>query len=222
MLEFNQQDTEYLVPGAAGLIQCKLRAGVLDKQNPDKPIAILCHPHPLYEGTMDNKVVTTLARVFRDQGINQLRFNFRGVGKSEGQHGDMIAESEDLELLMNLLAARNPGQKFILAGFSFGSGVASIVAQRRGDVEHLVMVAPPIGKYEAAYSDSYPCPVSIYQGSADDVVEPQLVAYWGAGIKTPARLSWFDDVGHFFHGKLLDLSQSVVEELSAQGVFLGE
>jgi|SaaInl5LU_22_DNA_1037371.scaffolds.fasta_scaffold05187_7 uncharacterized protein len=219
MIEFNPQEAEYLVPGAAGPIQCKTRAGASEKRKQGDPIAIICHPHPLYEGTMDNKVVTTLARVFRDQGIDQLRFNFRGVGKSEGSHDNMIGESEDLELLMDMLSKQQGGQRFILAGFSFGSGVASIVTQRRNDIDHLVMVAPPIGKYESAYSDSYPCPVSIYQGSADDVVEPQLVTYWAAGIKTPSQLSWFEDVGHFFHGRLIDLSQSVVVELRTRGIF---
>lgn len=219
MIEFNIQDTEYLIPGPAGLIQCKARAGVTDKLKDGAPIAIVCHPHPLFEGTMDNKIVTTLARVFRDQGISQLRFNFRGVGKSQGLHADMLGESEDLNFLMDSLVKQVPGQKFILAGFSFGSGVASIVAQKRTDIEHLLLVAPPNSKYGAAYVTNYPCPVSIYQGGDDDVVEPKLVRSWASRIETDSKLHWFDGVGHFFHGKLLDLSKAVQAELIEREVF---
>lgn len=218
MIEFNIQDTEYLLSGPAGVIQCKARAGKLEKQKPDTPIAIICHPHPLYEGTMDNKVVTTLARVFREEGINQLRFNFRGVGKSEGEHADMRGEADDLEHLMNFLAQQSADQKFILAGFSFGSGVASIVAQRRADLEHLVLVAPPNGKYSSAYFTQYSCPVSVYQGSDDDVVEPKLVKSWASRITSPSELHWFEGVGHFFHGKLLDLATAVRSELLERGL----
>lgn len=218
MIEFNIQDTEYLLPGPAGVIQCKARAGRLEKQKPEAPIAIICHPHPLFEGTMDNKVVTTLARVFRDEGISQLRFNFRGVGKSEGEHADMQGEADDLEYLMDALAKERKGQKFILGGFSFGSGVASIVAQRRADIEHLILVAPPNGKYGNAYVTHYPCPVSVYQGSDDDVVEPKLVKSWASRITSPSELHWFEGVGHFFHGKLLDLSTAVRSELLERGL----
>ena len=219
MIEFNTQDTEYLIPGPAGLLQCKARAGVADKSKDGAPIVILCHPHPLFEGTMDNKVITTLARVFRDHGISQLRFNFRGVGKSQGQHADMLGESEDLIFLMDLLAEKLPGQKFVLAGFSFGSGVASLAAQKRTDIERLLLVAPPNSKYGSAYLTDYPCPVSIYQGGEDDVVEPKLVRSWASRIQTESKLYWFDGVGHFFHGKLLDLSKAVQAELIEREVF---
>ena len=219
MIDFNPQDTEYLISGPVGLIQCKARAGAAEKQRDGSPIAIICHPHPLFEGTMDNKVVTTLARVFRDQGINQLRFNFRGVGKSEGDHADMQGESEDLVFLMNSLAEERSGQKFVLAGFSFGSGVASLASQNRSDIVHLVLVAPPNSKYSSAYFTDYPCPVSIYQGSDDDVVEPKLVKSWVSRIRSPSKLHWFEGVGHFFHGKLLELSVAVKDELIERKIF---
>lgn len=218
-IEFKQEDTEFLVPGAAGLIQCRARAGTADLRKDGAPVAIICHPHPLYEGTMDNKVVTTLARVFRNRGIDHLRFNFRGVGKSEGLHDHMHGESEDLQLLMDLLVKEKQARRFILAGFSFGSGVASITARQRQDVDHLIVVAPPVGKYQSAYTESYPCPVSIYQGSADDVVEPQEVTLWASSIKSASKLYWFEEVGHFFHGKLPDLSEKVTAEMQEQGIF---
>lgn len=215
MIEFSAEEKEYLIPGAAGLIQCKARAGAAEKYTEDAPIAVICHPHPLYSGTMDNKVVTTLARVFRDRGLNHLRFNFRGVGKSEGKHDDMRGESDDLELLLNLIARDRPGQQFILAGFSFGSGVVSIVASRREDIVHLVLVAPPVGKYESAYQTQYSCPLSVYQGSVDDVVDPEMVKDWSGRIESASKLYWFEDVGHFFHGKLSELSVKVNIALDA-------
>lgn len=215
MIEFSAEEKEYLIPGAAGLIQCKTRAGTTEKCAEHAPIAIICHPHPLYSGTMDNKVVTTLARVFRDRGLNYLRFNFRGVGKSEGKHDDMRGESDDLDLLLNLIARDRPRQKFILAGFSFGSGVASIVASRRKDIVHLIFVAPPIGKYESAYRTQYPCPLSVYQGNVDDVADPELVKDWSDRIESTSKLYWFEDVGHFFHGNLSELSAQVNLALDA-------
>lgn len=219
MIEFQSQDTELLVPGPAGLIQCRARAGDKEKHKKNSPIAIICHPHPLFEGTMDNKVVTTLARIFRNQGLDQLRFNFRGVGKSEGHHADMLGESEDLECIMNLLSEQYPGRKFVLAGFSFGSGVVSIVARNRKDLEHLLLVAPPNAKYPHAYFTDYPCAVSVYQGDEDDVVEPKLVKSWASRIQTASNMHWFEGVGHFFHGKLNNLSEAVISELTARKIF---
>ena len=219
MIEFLDQETEFMVPGGAGLIQCKAMAGRGENASLDSPIAIICHPHPLYQGTMDNKVVTTLARTFRDRGWRYLRFNFRGVGKSQGEHDNMHGESEDLNALLDLLAESNPGQKFVLAGFSFGSGVASMIVGNRIDIQHLIVVGPPISKYQAAYSLSYPCSVSIYQGGADDVVEPQAVKHWANTLTSAHRLHWFDDVGHFFHGKLKELSVQVNAELDREQVF---
>ena len=213
MIEFLDQETEFMVPGGAGLIQCKAMAGRGEKAEANSPIAIICHPHPLYAGTMDNKVVTTLARTFRDRGWSYLRFNFRGVGKSEGVHDHMHGESEDLNTLLDLIIAERPGQKIVLAGFSFGSGVASMVAQQRTDIAHLVVVGPPISKYQYAYHDSYPCALSVYQGAEDDVVEPQAVRDWSNSLTSPYSLHWFDGVGHFFHGSLKELSLHLNEEL---------
>ena len=219
MIEFNDQETEFMVPGPSGFIQCKAKAGTASSQKENSPIAVVCHPHPLYAGTMDNKVVTTLARTFRDRGWDYLRFNFRGVGKSEGVHADMHGEADDLDALLNLLSVSRPNAKFVLAGFSFGSGVASIVAQRRNDIEHLLIVGPPISKYEHAYGGTYSCPVSIYQGGADEVVEPVAVRNWSDSLSSPSNLYWFDEVGHFFHGNLKELSSRVNTELDVRQIF---
>ena len=213
MINFTDQETELMVPGPAGFIQCKAKAGNPERREQDAPIAIICHPHPLFAGTMDNKVVTTLTRTLRDRGLDHLRFNFRGVGKSEGAHDNMLGESADLDALLNLIGDSRPGSKFLLAGFSFGSGVASMVAKRRDDVEHLIVVGPPISKYEHSYFSSYPCPVSIYQGGADEVVEPEAVLAWAKKIDSIANQYWFDEVGHFFHGQLGALADKVNTEL---------
>ena len=219
MINFTDQETEILLPGPAGHIQCKLKAGNPERRRQSSPVAIICHPHPLFAGTMDNKVVTTLTRTLRDRGLDHLRFNFRGVGKSEGAHDNMQGEADDLDFLLNQICESRPGSKFLLAGFSFGSGVASMVAKRRTDIEHLVVVGPPISKYEKAYFSSYPCPVSLYQGSADEVVEPQAVAAWAERVTSPFEQYWFDSVGHFFHGQLGALAAEVNAELDQRQGF---
>ena len=219
MINFTNQETEIMVPGPAGYIQCKAKAGNPERRKPDAPIALVCHPHPLFAGTMDNKVVTTLTRTFRDRGLDHLRFNFRGVGKSEGEHDNMLGESDDLDTLLNLICDSRPSSKFLLAGFSFGSGVASMVAKRRADIDHLLIVGPPISKYAQAYYSTYPCSVSLYQGAADEVVEPEAVAAWAKNVDSPFNQYWFDEVGHFFHGQLGALAREVNTDLDKRQAF---
>src|SRR5690606_29183008 len=130
-------------------------------------IAIVCHPHPLFGGTMDNKVVTTLCRACRDAGGAVLRFNFRGVGASQGAYSDGIGECEDLLAAESWLSQRYPGLPLWLAGFSFGSFVAvrgaRILADNNRPARHLFLVAPPVHHYDFAAIDRVDCPVTVVQ-----------------------------------------------------------
>jgi alpha/beta superfamily hydrolase len=178
--------------------------------------AVVCHPHPLQGGAMENKVVSTLVRLCRDRGVPALRFNFRGVGASAGVHDEGVGEIDDLEAVLHWGQAELGGQALWLAGFSFGSYIAAAGAARAValglDVEHLVLVAPPVHHYPFASLRLPPATV-VVQGDADEVVPPAEVFAWVAGLVPPPRLIRLADCGHFFHGRLGELKAELAAVL---------
>ncbi|MCK9564087.1 MAG: alpha/beta hydrolase [Bacteroidales bacterium] len=179
-------------------------------------VAVVCHPHPLHGGTMDNKVVTTLARAYAALDIPAVRFNFRGVGASEGVHADGVGEVDDLEAVADWARQRYPGARLLLAGFSFGSGVAGNGALRLGGVDHLVLVAPPVGRYGFTRHSSFPCPWALVMGGRDELVDPAGVHDWAGRQSPPPRVLDLPESGHFFHGHLVQLREGLVEILRDQ------
>lgn len=166
-------------------------------------LAILGHPHSLQGGTMQNKVVTTLARAFKEQGIAAIRFNFRGVGQSSGIFDQGIGESQDMLQLMDSCKSVLPNSQFLLAGFSFGAYVtyraaAAIMAPL------LISVAPPVTRFDFK---EFPYPGEnwqILQGICDEVVPEEAVKDFAETFSPPIACHLFD-TGHFFHGQLLTL-----------------
>ncbi len=180
--------------------------------------AIICHPHPLQEGTMHNKVVTTLSRTYRDLGMYTVRFNFRGVGASAGTFADAIGETDDLLAVLEWVRQVRPDDNICLAGFSFGSYVAA-----RGmtlspyPIEHLTCVAPPVHHYAFTELAAITCPWIVVQGEADEVVPPDAVFQWLETINTnPPAVTRMPDVGHFFHRRLVDLREALKTQLQTQ------
>jgi uncharacterized protein len=171
---------------------------------------VICHPHPLYGGTMDNKVVTTVARALADAGIPTLRFNFRGVGASAGSFDRGEGETEDADAAVRWAENRWPGRSLILAGFSFGGYVALRLARRRSP-QLLIVVAPAVQYFGAAERSGPGCPCLVVQGDADDVVDPQAVNSWVESLDPKPRLIMLPAVGHFFHGRLGELRDAVRE-----------
>jgi len=174
--------------------------------------AVVCHPHPLFGGTMENKVVTTLARALHDNGIATLRFNFRGVGKSAGAFAEGIGETEDAAAVAAYGDSRWAGRRLMLGGFSFGAYVALRLALER-DVSRLITVAPPVDKFDFAALARPPCPWIIVQGDADEVVDARRVIAWVETLDPQPRLLLIPGVGHFFHGALPLLRATVIDEL---------
>lgn len=178
-------------------------------------VAVVCHPHPLQAGTMDNKVVTTLVRLFRDRGLPALRFNFRGVGASEGVHDHARGEVDDLAAVLAWAKAEG-AEQVILAGFSFGSFIAaSGVARMAGlglGLERLVLVAPPVHHYPFA-DLVIPPGTLVAQGDADEVVPPDEVFAWVASLNPPPVLIRLEGCGHFFHGRLTELKNGLAAHL---------
>ena len=192
-------------------------AGALDAiaeepRVPGPSYAVLCHPHPLFGGTMENKVVTTLARACQAIGIPTLRFNFRGVGSSAGVFDEGAGETADAAAVASYGALRWPGRKLVLAGFSFGAYVALRLALKR-NTSRLITVAPPVDRFDFAALKAPGCPWLIVQGDADDVVDPHRVFAWVQGLNPQPRLVVMPGVGHFFHGHLPELRDAVIDAI---------
>lgn len=204
-----------VIAGPAGALE----AVVEDPAPGSTPRAfmVVCHPHPLHGGTMGNKVVTTLARTAHAQGIPSLRFNFRGVGASEGVFDEGRGEIQDALAAVAFGRQRWPDAALWLAGFSFGGVVALRASTTRGvgAVEKLVTVAPALGKNFGSVRDiSIPsCPWMVVQGDADEVIDGALVIDWAEQLEPAPRLEVLPGVGHFFHGHLPALQAVVADFL---------
>ena len=197
------------IPGPVGELEALLEAPAADLR---ERIAILCHPHPLHQGTMLNKVVHTLARTMNDLGVPALRFNFRGVGASDGSYGDGHGEVEDLLAVSQYARDNWPDRAIWLAGFSFGGVVAARCAQAINP-ECLVSIAPAVNILGRELSETPTMPWIIVQGDADDVVPAAEVRDWAATLEPRPELIEFPGVGHFFHGHLVDLRTVLVDRL---------
>ena len=165
--------------------------------------ALIAHPHPLFGGTMDNKVVQTLARAFVQNGWISIRFNFRGVGASEGMHDKGVGETEDLLAVAQYAMARFETQALLLAGFSFGSFVQTRVAKRIA-CERMVLVGPAVGRFPA---ETVPGNTLVIHGELDDVVPLSAVFDWARPQNLPVVVVPGGE--HFFHGRLNQLAQIV-------------
>ena len=198
----NSQTEKRLVAGPAGQIEVAIDLP------PDgiTPVgtALICHPNPTQGGTMDNKVVQTLARAFIHLGWRAVRFNFRGIGRSEGAWDEGRGEVDDA--LAVLAAVLAPGEALILSGFSFGGYVASRAAQRVSEpARRLVLVGPATSRFDTA---PVPADTVVIHGEVDDVVPLSAVLDWARPQSLPVTV--VPGVGHFFHGQLPLLKSLVV------------
>jgi len=173
-------------------------------------VVVICHPHPLLGGNMHNKVVYTLARSFQMMNFSTLRFNFRGVGKSQGQYDAGVGETDDVLALLRWLQLTCHDCDIWLAGFSFGAYVAACAA-KQWPVKQLICVAPPIENFPFKTLVPFPCPWLLIQGNQDEVVSATAVFSW---IKTlqdnPPRLITMEGASHFFHGQLIELREQLI------------
>jgi alpha/beta superfamily hydrolase len=200
----NAQTEKRLVPGPAGQIEIAI----------DLPVgtALICHPNPTQGGTMDNKVVQTLARAFIQLGWRAVRFNFRGIGKSEGAWDEGRGEVDDALAVLD--AIRTPGEALILSGFSFGGYVASRAAQRVSEpAQRLVLVGPATSRFDTA---PVPADTVVIHGEVDDVVPLSAVLDWARPQSLPVIV--VPGVGHFFHGQLPLLKSLVVRAFDPQKI----
>ena len=178
-------------------------------------VGVVCHPHPLHGGTMQNKVVHTLARAMQELGVPTLRFNFRGVGASTGAYGDGIGEVDDALAAIAWARERWRCEALWLAGFSFGAAV-SLEAARRARPAALVSVAPPVGRIIVGHVERPACPWLVVHGEQDELVDAQAVRAWTAAFDPPPELAMLGDATHFFHGRLGELRSRVMAFLAGK------
>ncbi len=205
----NAHTQRLLHPGPVGLIECALDA-------PTDPatlrgVAVIAHPHPLFGGTMDNKVVQTMVRALVHLGYRCVRFNFRGVGATEGQHAEGLGECEDM--LAMVAAYRHPELPLVMAGFSFGAYVTTLAAAKlSGDdcAERLILVGPSTQRATPA---PVPANTLVIHGETDEVVPLSATLNWARPQQLPVVV--MPGVGHFFHGQLTQLRDLIVRSWHA-------
>lgn len=207
-LFFPAGETSFIIPGPQGQLE-----SLVYSAGDSNRVAIICHPHPLFQGTMNNKVVYTLSRAFQNAGITAIRFNYRGVGNSTGTFGDSIGEVEDLLAVMAWVKEKVPSVEFYLAGFSFGAFIAASGAAC-GNCIQLFSIAPAVTNQPYNALPKINCPWVVIQGEADEVIAAESVYEWFEHAKShqsSLKLIKMPGASHFFHGELITL-RSLVEE----------
>ena len=201
---------EVLFNGHAGRIEGRYH----QSSRPGAPIALILHPHPQYGGTMSNKVVYALFSCFKDLGFSVLRFNFRGVGRSQGQFEDGPGELSDATVALDWLQAMNPeARQCWVAGYTFGAWIALQLLMRRPDINNFIAVSPPAN--EKDFSFLAPCPTSglIIQGGQDEIVVPQTVTALAKRLNTQRNVCVYfamvEEADHMYNGHLTDLYKIV-------------
>ncbi|MBE6458290.1 MAG: alpha/beta hydrolase [Alphaproteobacteria bacterium] len=197
---------EVIFNGHAGRLEGRYH----QSSNPAAPIALILHPHPQYGGTMNNKVVYTLFSVFQNLGFSVLRFNFRSVGRSQGNFEDGPGELSDATVALDWLQSVNPeARQCWIAGYSFGAWIGLQLLMRRPDINNFIAVSPPAN--EKDFSFLAPCPTSglITQGESDEIVTPASVTALVKRLNTQRNVSvdyaMVEDADHMYNNHLVDL-----------------
>lgn len=201
-----------MIPGPAGDLQALIETAQDapgEAPAPVRAFAVVCHPHPLYGGTMDNKVVYTIARAFQQCGAPAIRFNYRGVGSSAGSYDEGRGETADTLAVIEYGRRRWPQAALWLGGFSFGGAVA-VRAAAQSAPQRVVLVAPAVGRVDISDAAAPTAPWLIVQGDADDLVPADQVLGWAAALHPAPTVTLLPGAGHFFHGRINELRAAVL------------
>lgn len=206
-----------LIPAPAGVLEVD---ALWQKDNPNDPstdtVALLCHPNPLFDGTMTNKVVTTMYRFARDNGMHVVRFNFRGVGQSTGEHDYADGEVVDAMTVLQWIAEQTNARKLWLGGFSFGGYVVARAAEQVLEASHIwdvsdfeianiALIAPSVEKNDSSDIQLPADKTFEVYGNADEVIDPASMQAFAERLGID--VSVVDGAGHFFHGRLSELKK---------------
>jgi hypothetical protein len=193
------------IDGPAGKLQALYQPG-----EAGKPAVLVCHPHPLYGGTMRNKVVYWIGRSFEDRGCAVLRFNFRGVEQSEGTWDEGRGEADDARAALDWLREQHPHGPLWLAGFSFGCFAGLQAAFEDTRVERMFAVAPAVNLWDFSFLQGEARPLTVVHGSADELVPFTAVEQWIA-TQPQAAFHPIEGAGHFFPEHMESMQQAVLE-----------
>ena len=195
-----------LIPGSAGKLEALLEPAAGEE---GKFAAVICHPHPLYGGTMHNKVVFQIARALQESGMPVLRFNFRGVGMSEGTHANGVGEVEDARAAVDYLATLYPQAGICLAGFSFGATVAMRLGAQDERVRQLLAVGLPVNAEDFSFLERVKKPKHFIQGASDEFGHREKLQKLFERLPEPKRLAFIEGAGHFLDGHLEELAAAI-------------
>jgi uncharacterized protein len=174
-------------------------------------VALVLHPHPLFGGTMHNKVVFRAAAALNDAGLVALRLNFRGVGQSTGEHDEGRGEREDVRAGLDYLSANYPGEEITLCGFSFGARVGLEAGISDERVSRLISIGTPVNNYDFSFLKQCRKPILFVQGDVDEYGDVERLRELAAKIKAPVQLSVIKGAGHFFDDQLEELKAAITE-----------
>lgn len=198
------------IPGPAGHLETLL------EWNPEwapRQLAVVCHPHPLYSGTMHNKVVFRAAKAAIHLEIAALRFNFRGVGQSGGEYAGGIGERDDARAALDFLSKRFPQTPVTMMGFSFGSVVALAVGGADSRVNSLVGIGLPVNSSDFSFLQDVRKPKLLVQGTQDQFGSRQNLEKLYSSLDEPKHLRFVEGADHFLTGKLPELQVEIQEFL---------
>lgn len=205
----HEKEKTHLINGPVGKLE--LAVTVVDSKAP--AWGVVCHPHPLFGGTMNNKVVTTLVKTFQSQGVNTIRFQFRGVGESQGEFDHGRGELQDLYAVLNWMQKEYGVHPLWLGGFSFGAYIAAQAATE-WPTQKLVTIAPPVENFPMNLIPPILCDWLLLQGEKDEVVSAEAVFAFAESRQPLPAIVRFPEAGHFFHGELNALRSAIVQWLS--------
>ncbi|MBZ5592042.1 MAG: alpha/beta hydrolase [Acidobacteriia bacterium] len=197
----------HLLDGPAGILEALLEE---PEDRPPDEAAVVCHPHPLFGGTMHNKVVYRVARALRRRGSVVLRFNFRGVNRSEGSHAEGVGEVEDARAALAWLRSRYPDLPYALAGFSFGARVVARLGCELAEAARLIAVGFPARDSDIQPLVSCTVPKVFISSTHDEFAPRREMETLYAQVAGPKQMIWIEAEDHFFRGALDQLEEIVL------------
>ena len=209
-----------MIPATVGQLEAILK----EPDGEVRGVALVCHPHPLGGGTMHNKVVYRAAAGLLDAGLVTLRFNFRGVGASSGEHDDGDGEKDDVRDALKYLSENYPNKEITLAGFSFGSRVGTEVALDDERVMQIISIGTAVDKYDFSYMKNCRKPILFVHGDEDEFgsIENLNMLVSMVAQNTDTKLIVFNNCGHFFDDHLNQLKDAihdwVLEKIAAENL----
>ena len=206
---------EVLINGPVG----RLEGRYYHSKTPNAPLALVLHPHPEHGGTMNNKVSFALYQIFAQRGFSTLRFNFRGVGASQGTYDEGEGELSDAASALDWMQALNPNAPYVwVGGFSFGAWISMQLLMRRPEIKGFISVAPPADTFD--FNFLAPCPTNglVIRGTRDEIVKQEAVDFLVDKLNVQQGLDvdfrTIDNANHFFRDKISDLAYHIHDHMN--------